>query len=841
VPDDATTLEINFTLKPGSDVAGKVVDEAGVPIIGVSVHWGRGYDHRVKMTGQDGRFEFKGLKSKFPNDVYAVKNGYAIGSQKVDPKDSADASNVVITLKPELAIKGVVVDENGKPVRQARLQIDRQSDALQNAKTDRQGRFILGKLSKGAYEITILAQDFAVQESRPIQAGTEDARIVIRKAARISGQVIDQATGKPIKPFNVRLAWPKTGEMGSMSVSFMEQGMEFSSGDGGFTLPRGYDSTRTFRLIVVAPQYEVGDLDGVKPGVPATIRLKKSTPVTVHVTNTKTGADVANAKVRFYYCNRAEPLREGMLTTRNLKKVTIPPFEAKSVGQARHKLSGVGPGPWVVEALAPGYTRYVKILADGEAQAGLEIKMVGAGTLAGVLKTIQGFAAEEMVVSFSSGTETVEGRPNRDGSFLLKQVPIGKGQFALAKPGITFHISWPATTKSGETTEMEVDMTKFLILEGRITSKGKTVGGVFLNANGSPGFAQVESGPEGRYRLLLPVAGPYRVSVQSLKGKTAIKVEVKEKRRTLDISLITGAISGVVLDKDGVPLGYESVSALQEIAQEQISSPWFAKPYSNLVNSGSARIDGKGKFTITGLSAGNYRLVARDSKNRQTTVSDLLTLSKDDERIRDVRMSMKDLGSIEVVGVDATSGRSLDLDRVHLRGKVELLNVRRDGKLKVGWVPPGTYELYVSAKGYISARLTGIVIQSNKRSKTTVSLEQGGLLSVTLKRLDVPENRDYPRLFVKLKNVPHPAVVVDQCGYDPNTVPLYAQGGQKIIDAITYVGISPGDYIAALYYFPDATKDPAGRFDVRFKVEVGKTTNIELDEKDMQPYQVPDR
>ena len=59
-----------------------------------------------KQADSEGRFVLAAVSTAYPNDVLAVKDGYAVASVKVDPKDEKAATDVVLTLKPELTIGG---------------------------------------------------------------------------------------------------------------------------------------------------------------------------------------------------------------------------------------------------------------------------------------------------------------------------------------------------------------------------------------------------------------------------------------------------------------------------------------------------------------------------------------------------------------------------------------------------------------------------------------------------------------------------------------------------------------------------------------------------------------
>jgi len=107
---------VEFHLDPGRDVRGRVVDQAGKPLADASVdvrEWPKyQYFWSRTKTDTDGRF----LLTDEPADALTLrihKPGFLSSDQPVP----ADAGEQLITLTPELRIRGSVVDaETGRPI-----------------------------------------------------------------------------------------------------------------------------------------------------------------------------------------------------------------------------------------------------------------------------------------------------------------------------------------------------------------------------------------------------------------------------------------------------------------------------------------------------------------------------------------------------------------------------------------------------------------------------------------------------------------------------------------------------------------------------------------------------
>jgi hypothetical protein len=100
-----------------------------------------------------------------------------------------------------LAITGVVVDADGRPVASLGLELDpvEQDSAPGNTfvQTDERGRFTFGGLSGGSFRVRNASwwddgRGLVVASSEPVRAGTTELRLVAKRGAKLAGSVVDE-------------------------------------------------------------------------------------------------------------------------------------------------------------------------------------------------------------------------------------------------------------------------------------------------------------------------------------------------------------------------------------------------------------------------------------------------------------------------------------------------------------------------------------------------------------------------------------------------------------------------------------------------------------------------
>ncbi|MBI4556550.1 MAG: carboxypeptidase regulatory-like domain-containing protein [Candidatus Hydrogenedentes bacterium] len=168
------------------------------------------------LTVQDGQFEFTSLaKGRYSvqvaiNELYAEEG---VLLSELDP-----TANVTLMLRPSGLVGGTVVNTDATPVEAAVLtpiennghEVLSSLQAALTQETGPQGQFRLEHLWYASWRLRVQAEGYAPLTTDPIEVGTEDARLVLTKGARITGTVVEKENRNPVSNLEVA-ALPEGG------------------------------------------------------------------------------------------------------------------------------------------------------------------------------------------------------------------------------------------------------------------------------------------------------------------------------------------------------------------------------------------------------------------------------------------------------------------------------------------------------------------------------------------------------------------------------------------------------------------------------------------------------
>ncbi len=159
----AGTTDLVVTLRRGRAISGHVRRPDGSPAVGLTVSLtdADGPGRRSAQTDQDGGFRIGGLKDGLfdlrvrakgvPGAPDLTRNGIASGT-----------ADLVLQLEAGLSISGVVVDERGVGIADARIRAYGWADGRSrggapsgDARTDESGRFEVDRLDAGGYRVRV--------------------------------------------------------------------------------------------------------------------------------------------------------------------------------------------------------------------------------------------------------------------------------------------------------------------------------------------------------------------------------------------------------------------------------------------------------------------------------------------------------------------------------------------------------------------------------------------------------------------------------------------------------------------------------------------------------------
>jgi RNA polymerase sigma factor (sigma-70 family) len=197
-----------------------------------------------------GQYEIKGITESYE---FADEQS----TQIVDVGRST-VSNVVLRVRTNKGSVGVftfsgrLVDESDKPIRNTRVTIRGQAKdnmaMYSQTETDSHGRFNFDGLQDSKYEIHASVSDPfernpGLKSLNPIES--PEIKIVARKAARLTGKVVDASTGDPINQFTIEV-----GQALQMGNEIRWDKKDLASESGEFNLPAKLDQNWFARVTV---------------------------------------------------------------------------------------------------------------------------------------------------------------------------------------------------------------------------------------------------------------------------------------------------------------------------------------------------------------------------------------------------------------------------------------------------------------------------------------------------------------------------------------------------------------------------------------------------------------
>ncbi|MCI0673543.1 MAG: carboxypeptidase regulatory-like domain-containing protein, partial [Myxococcaceae bacterium] len=216
-----------------ASLAGRVVDAAGGPVAGAAVHASLPLNAPPSradavlpeaLTDEDGRFRLESLAPGL-YDVTAWRAELAPARLE---GVAAGREDLVLTLREGVRLEGTVRDVAGTPIPSFTLSVQRRVGPLQRtgwaeqAVVDAEGRYVLRGLLPGSYAVQVAAHGHAPAE-RALEV-TEGASSPLRadftlsEGARLSGQVVEAKTEKPLERARIQVEGLLGG--GSLAVRF---------------------------------------------------------------------------------------------------------------------------------------------------------------------------------------------------------------------------------------------------------------------------------------------------------------------------------------------------------------------------------------------------------------------------------------------------------------------------------------------------------------------------------------------------------------------------------------------------------------------------------------------
>ncbi|MCP3962820.1 MAG: carboxypeptidase regulatory-like domain-containing protein [bacterium] len=705
---------LEIVLRPGRLAFGRVVDEQEVPVGGASVqlvpqvlqqervHYTRQRkepEPRVHGTDAEGRYEIRDLEAG-RYDLKVEAAGYAPAAVPgVQVKGGREIDLGTLTLLPGATVELRVRGGDDSPVAGAEVWSRYVSRAPERrGVTDAEGHLEIRDLQPGhRLPLTVEKQGFSTVVLDSVEVPTEEPiGVVLRRAARISGRVVDARRG-PIVGANV---WTSSDEpiMGGM---MLPKSVKARTGeDGAFVLEnvepgrvsvyvRAASFQRALRSgIELSPGGERADLEIVlEPGavVEGTVTDAEGRPVIRAVVSVRIDSPYFTSSYRSSY--------------------------GTSDTTGHYRIDGVPLGKVMIHAQHDDRqqtSKTVEIVAGTQVvdlvfEAGFEVAGVVYGPdgtpLAGVNVTLQRQPEPGSRVFFFGSRQVVTGT---GGGFAMRDVPAGTYVLGGRKSGLAEARPEPFEVTDADVRGLELHLGSGVTMAGRVLGlELDELASLALTALGGSGGGAVQGRVdyEARYVIEGLTPGTWQVKAEvGVTGRMALEqVEIEDgvTEAERDIEFRAGfTISGLVT-VNGEPMPNATVIA------------------SRSGGSGQAFSDTSGRYRIDHLMAGSHRLWVLAGAGFQ--YSEEIEVGADGEVNVEIFT-----GSVAGTVRDAADGRPLAGARVSLeRLQLEDDSVRSrqlasggtagtdsEGRFRLGRVREGGWRLRASKDGYVPAETT---------------------------------------------------------------------------------------------------------------------------------------
>ena len=554
------TGQINVTLHKGVGVAGRVIDESGKPIAKVRVTTSSIFDLpggiEPAITDDKGQFAFAALPPG-THTLVAADGEHAPSRSTPITVGERPITGIEIVMKPGGVLAGIVVDDIGRVVPYATIRVAGEGNqmwlvAARQATSDKAGSFEIRGLARAKLQARA-ESDVAASKIESVDLTSEpirkDMKLVLDVKGTISGIVVNEAN-QPVPEVQVN-AFPDvlagaTGE----GLSLIGMSSATTDGAGAFTihgLPDG--DYRVWAARAAGGQREWGE-QGVKA---------KTGDKNVKVTLTSPGTVVGTLVLETGSAPKLAAVRLGQHPS------------TPSSSDGTFKLLDVAPGKHDLRIHGAEFAEFIQ--RDVNVQAGKTtdlgtIKLLRGRKLVGRVVDPSGAAVAgakvkvgDMLLSIEGAQEQMDNieqmygahsaLTDQDGQFTLTGISKKRTNVIADHParGRSHALSIPEGID--DPPPITLALRGFGTIVGKVTSKGKAIGGASITDTPKGGGTQIQvaqSQDDGTFTFTKAAEGTHVLSAversvfgTSLKS-TSVTVQVtagKETKTTIDIPVGT--------------------------------------------------------------------------------------------------------------------------------------------------------------------------------------------------------------------------------------------------------------------------------------------------------------
>jgi hypothetical protein len=691
-----------LTIPRGMAVTGKVVDQSGKPISGVSV----GADEaaagdsgavmrRVVMgamrdrgddlvrTGADGVFTMRLKEGSY--DFAFKREGFAPKTVRAQAVTSV-TKPIDVRLDPSVEITGRVT-RGGAGIEG--VMINAIGESMSSTTTGFDGSFRLTDLAPGQLMLNATKPDEFIQQIRPVTAPAADVVLEIPPGGRITGRVADKSTGAPVTSFQAGVSTPRGGGMMIMMPASMRS---VTNDDGTFALenvPAGQ-----MQLVVSAPGYttsRISNLTVEEGKTLANIEVALDTGVKLsgHVTGPD-GSALAGVSVR-----------QDMVAGRTMR---VPGGSAEGTAttdsNGDYSMEALEPGEKTFVFQRGGYLQTSKTVTLSGKEAQLDAQLSTGSRVSGFVVTEGGAPVADANVHASSASDSGFGgkatRTDSSGAFTFEGLAPGHYTFSAGKTGYADGILRDFDVVSGG--QPRVVLKTGGVISGHVSGlTDAELAQAVVTASNSNGnnVSSVDAG--GNFRIEGAPTGTVRVNARLQQGFSGSKtsetksVEVSAgSSAQVDLQFRSDTVIRGRVTRGGQPLPGAMVSFFPRNGRAQTNARTTA--------------DGSGTYSVNSLDDAPYDVSVNDLDRN---VSFQTTYEVKGSGTFDIDVKITSLrGRV----VDASTGEAIPDAHIDLRpsqqqGAQGMMMVRSagtdpNGAFIIDSVAAGTYSAVADKEGY---------------------------------------------------------------------------------------------------------------------------------------------
>lgn len=616
----ALKSDLRIVLRPGRPAFGRVIDEAGRPLAGVEVSllpaeqagWPEIGREQVAQASSDakGRFTLDMLPAARV-DLEARARGYApilVRGLTIPPGEKAfDLGSVVLPAGER--VEGYVESPDGQPLEGVEIHVERTDLTAARLTwaglppretgtvTGADGRFELDGLKAGEPVILSVSRQGYGRASVPgLQPPLDEpVRVVLSPASRLAGRVLNEKND-PVVAALVLLR----REHGMV-------GMGHTDGEGRFTLetlPAG-----RFTLDTSAQGYLPGRRDGIEIAA-------GSDPEDLEIVLLRGAA--LEGTVQAPDGNPAVGARVWAMpaATDGFNLLSIFP-EARTDGDGRYRLEGLGEGKHSVSAEHPAHRKATREIEIREDETRLDLRLGEGWEVAGraVDGSGRGIAGVKVGLMVAEGGER-ETLSGPDGAFGFTGIGDGRHQLRAEKQGYARLLLQQVQVSGGPVRHLELRLESSAAVTGQIRGLPfQDLARVQVSA-AQVGIPNEQAGlvdHQGSYRIEDLAPGDWIASARLPDGRRAqgrVTIAAGAREAVVDLDFESGlSLSGRVLSgTQAVPAAFVHLQSAEGLG-------------------GVGRCDPRGEFRIEGIRPGLYtlRVIAPEGGVRHEETLDLQT------------------------------------------------------------------------------------------------------------------------------------------------------------------------------------------------------------------------